>query len=92
MAESAYCHFRSTYCQIRFIRLRNAGKYHECLPIVREEINLATRMLKMVQSDSRIGFEAGNQYAYTVNDLLEKIINCYAIYRQFSEKEESHHA
>ncbi len=92
MAESAYCHFRSTYCQIRFIRLRNAGKYHECLPIVREEINLATRMLKMVQTDSRIGFEAGNQYAYTANDLLEKIINCYAIYRQFSEKEESHHA
>jgi len=76
VAEAAYCHFRSTYLQIRFVRLRNAGKTLECLPVLDEEIELAKRLLVVINRDSRIGFEASNHYYYTANDLKEKILNC----------------
>lgn len=75
VAEAAYCHFRSTYLQIRFVRLRNAGKKLECLSILDEEIELAKDLLAVVYRDSRIGFEASNHYYYTANDLKEKVIN-----------------
>ncbi len=76
VAEATYCHFRSTYLQIRFVRLRNAGKKLECLPVLDEEIELAERLLAVVYRDSRIGFEASNHYYYTANDLKEKVLNC----------------
>lgn len=77
LAEAMYCHLRSTWCQIRFIRLRNAGKLSQTIPLIEEEILLAQQMCKLVARDSRLGFEATNHYAYTLNDLQEKIINCY---------------
>ena len=76
VAEAVYCHFRSTYLQIRFVRLRNAGKKAECLPVLDEEIELAKRLLAVVNRDSRIGFEASNHYYYTASDLKEKVLNC----------------
>lgn len=76
VAEAAYCHFRSSYLQICFVRLRNAGKENECQPVLDEEIELAKRLLAVVCRDSRIGFEASNHYYYTANDLKEKILNC----------------
>jgi len=76
VAEATYCHFRSTYLQICFIRLRNAGKKLECLPVLDEEIEIAKRLLAVVYRDSRIGFEASNHYYYTANDLKEKVLNC----------------
>jgi hypothetical protein len=76
VAEAVYCHFRSSYLQIRFIRMRDAGMREECLPILDEEIELAKRLLKITNQDSRIGFEASNHYYYTFNDLREKVINC----------------
>jgi len=39
-------------------------------------------MLRLVRQDSRLGFEAGNHYLYTKNDLLEKIINCDDLLQQ----------
>jgi hypothetical protein len=87
VAEAAYCHFRSTYLQIRFVRLRdagnqssgelgNAGKIQEINAVLDEEIELAQRLHAVMQRDSRIGFEASNHYYYTANDLKEKILNC----------------
>ena len=76
VAEAVYCHFRSSYLQIRFVRLRNAGKKMECLPVLDEEIELAKRLLAVVNRDSRVGFEASNHYYYTANDLKEKVLNC----------------
>jgi hypothetical protein len=87
VAEAAYCHFRSTYLQIRFIRLRDtsdkADFIHDRNSILDEEISLAKKLLAIVRSDSRIGFEASNHYYYTVNDLKEKILNCENIRQKY---------
>ena len=76
VAEAAYCHFRSTYLQIRFVRLRASGDRQTITDILGEEIELARRLIKVVMRDSRIGFEASNHYYYTIADLKEKILNC----------------
>jgi len=76
VSEAAYCHFRSTYLQIRFVRMRNSGDKETVRNILDEEIELAKRLIEVVMRDSRIGFEASNHYYYTVADLKEKILNC----------------
>jgi hypothetical protein len=76
VSEAAYCHFRSTYLQIRFVRMRNSGDKETLRNILDEEIELARRLIEVVLRDSRIGFEASNHYYYTVADLKEKILNC----------------
>ncbi|OQA86755.1 MAG: hypothetical protein BWY31_01157 [Lentisphaerae bacterium ADurb.Bin242] len=82
VATAAYCHFRSIYLQIRFIRLRGNTNKLELLQILDEEIILAKRLHAVVLHDSRIGFEASNHYFYTVNDLKEKVLNCEHIKSQ----------
>ncbi|MHB9137803.1 MAG: hypothetical protein ACYC4Q_00195 [Victivallaceae bacterium] len=76
VAEAVYCHFRSTYLQIRFVRMRNSDDKKAVFSILDEEIELARRLIEVVMHDSRIGFEASNHYYYTVSDLKEKILNC----------------
>lgn len=76
VAEAAYCHFRSAYLQIRFVRLRDSEDHASIKGILGEEIELAKRLIKVILRDSRIGFEASNHYYYTVPDLKEKILNC----------------
>ncbi|MBU0477162.1 hypothetical protein KKC91_01140 [bacterium] len=79
VAISAYCHFRSTYLQIRFVRLRDCKNDKENLKLIEiidEEIKIAKTLYNIVRLDSRIGFEASNHYYYTVNDLREKVLNC----------------
>jgi hypothetical protein len=76
VSEAAYCHFRSSYLQIKFIRLRTTSEKYMIIKILDEEIELAKRLLKIIKCDSRIGFEASNHYYYTKNDLMEKILNC----------------
>ncbi len=75
-AQGTYCCLRSTYCQIAFIRLRDAGKLAETRPLVAEEKLLAQTLLNTMTADSRIGFEAANHYFYGANELKEKIIQC----------------
>lgn len=80
VSEAAYCHFRSTYLQIRFIRLRDSGNrsshIDDMVNVINEEIELAGRLLEVMRKDSRIGFEASNHYYYSENTLYEKILNC----------------
>jgi hypothetical protein len=76
VAEAVYCHFRSTYLQICFIRRRNSGNHAGLLAVLDEEIALAKCLARVAGNDSRIGFEASNHYYYTINDLKEKVLNC----------------
>ncbi len=76
MALTSYCHFRSTYLQIRFVRARNAGDCENMRLAIAEELELAHKLYDLIRRDSRIGFEASNHYYYNLNSLLEKIINC----------------
>ncbi|HLJ56806.1 MAG TPA: hypothetical protein VKT77_17335 [Chthonomonadaceae bacterium] len=87
LAEAAGLHFRSAANQARFIVLRRevaaagaGAKINAALDeieaILNQEIAMA-RLLCVLQSrDSRIGFEASNQYYYVPIDLMEKVLNC----------------
>ena len=84
ISRAAYCHFRSTYLQIRFVRLRNdENTRKELTAIVEEELELAKELHEIARRDSRIGFEASNHYYYSLNDLREKVLNCEYLKNKF---------
>lgn len=90
IARAAVLHFQSVANQVRFTMARNAllapdnklapaerkAKIEDIRQIVRDEIEIARRLFTLARSDSRIGFEASNQYYYLPIDLVEKVINC----------------
>ena len=83
IAEASYCHLRSTYLQIRFVRARDNGSDRAVMAeCVRGEIELALKLYDIVRRDSRIGFEASNHYYYTLNDLREKVVSCSLILKE----------
>ena len=53
--------------------------------ILESEIALAHQLLSLVQEDSRIGFEPSCQYFYLPLDLVEKVINCRWMLKQYDE-------
>ncbi len=91
IATAAAIHFRSTANQARFVQLRDGLKglpaeapvREQLRAILQSEIKLARRLFQLQQKDSRIGFEASNQYYYTPQDLLEKIMNCQYLLDQW---------
>jgi hypothetical protein len=85
VATAASIHFRSTANQARFVKLRNSlapsseapsAVKDELRALLQSEIALARQLYSIQQRDSRIGFEASNQYFYVPQDLAEKIVNC----------------
>lgn len=95
-ASAAYLHFRSSYLQIAFVlsrrRYLNARKPNtrlqagrKLMEITHEEADNARRLMEIIQRDSRIGFEASNHYYYTVQDLMEKRLNCRSIVDQLQQ-------
>jgi hypothetical protein len=50
------------------------------------EIVLARELFTLTREDSRIGFEPSCQYFYLPLDLVEKVINCRWLLRQFDEQ------
>jgi len=88
IAEAAGLHFKSVANQVRFTQARNT-LLKKALPpeqrqsqrdtiksATRDEIKQARRLYQLAKEDSRIGFEASNQYHYLPLDLVEKVINC----------------
>lgn len=87
VAEAAAIHFRSSANQARFVLARRAAAAAQTAEaaaphraamekVLKEEIALARRLHGIQSRDSRIGFEASNQYYYVPVDLMEKILNC----------------
>jgi hypothetical protein len=85
VADAAAIHFRSTANQCRFVDLRRelaaartAAQATACRrtlrAIVEDELRLARELLAIQMRDSRIGFEASNQYFYVPMDLAEKVL------------------
>jgi hypothetical protein len=88
VAGAAAIHFRSAANQSQFIEMRRALADSQtaqakspAVAALRETINheiaLARMMYEIQMRDSRIGFEASNQYYYVPIDLAEKVLNCY---------------
>lgn len=75
-AEAAAIHFASVACQARAVTARDTGNTAALRQEIAREKTLAIRLHALRSRDSRIGFEASNQYFYTPLDLVEKVINC----------------
>ncbi|MBL9139715.1 MAG: twin-arginine translocation signal domain-containing protein [Verrucomicrobiales bacterium] len=87
VAEAAAIHFRSCSNQTRFLLARaaflaaktpsEAAPFRATLvKLAQAEIELARRLFRLQTRDSRLGFEASNQYSYIPVDLMEKVLNC----------------
>lgn len=88
IAEAAYIHFQSVANQAKFVLWRNTlakGGLPEAdttalktnmKEAMQAELRLAERLYQLQTNDSRLGFEATNQYFYTPMDLAEKVLNC----------------
>ena len=91
IAQACYAHFKSIANQIRFILARdgllsesvNDAQRKEYIEIIKavtaDEMQLAKNMFGLTKADSRIGYEATNQYYYLPLDFVEKVINCQYI-------------
>ena len=75
-ADAAAIHFASVAEQCRYVLARNAGDKPVMRRCIDGETELAIRLHALQSRDSRIGFEASNQYFYVPLDLVEKVINC----------------
>jgi hypothetical protein len=78
IAEACSAHFRSVAAQSEFVNLRDGSqpdRLERMRALLREEIGTAARMHTLQMADSRLGFEATNQYFYVPLDLVEKVIN-----------------
>jgi hypothetical protein len=98
-ARAAAINFQSVANQARFILARDAladasktlsREQSQRLRIeikrcLESEIALARQLFTLVREDSRIGFEPSCHYFYLPLDLVEKVINCRWLLRQFEE-------
>jgi len=83
VALANWCHYRSAYLQIAFTRARDAGTLtvEQVNRIMDEEIQICRTLADLARSDSRIGYESSNHYTYSINDLIEKVLNCESVRR-----------
>ncbi len=94
-ARAAQVHFAAVANQTRFTVLRDrildtkklpaaderAKMIAEANRIAADESRPAIELFALMRSDSRIGFEASNQYYYLPIDLMEKVVSCDYIVR-----------
>ncbi|MBQ4141390.1 MAG: hypothetical protein IJD70_08640 [Clostridia bacterium] len=86
MARAAYCIFRSSLDQIRFIRARDEKRYSDCIVLAESEENTARIMLAQMNKNAAIGYEAANHYYFSRGQIVEKILNCRYVAEYFKEK------
>ena len=86
MARAAYCLFRSSLNQVRFIRARDSGRTDDALDAAREELSVSEKMLELMNKNASIGYEAANHYYFSKGQLAEKIINCHYVIEKLSKK------
>jgi hypothetical protein len=97
IACAGYLHFASVVNQIRFVLARDAllqrdlslsdkrALRDQIQMLLKDEILIASKLFNITQNDSRIGFEASNQYYYVPLDFVEKVINCKYLMQNFHE-------
>jgi hypothetical protein len=97
LAKAAYLHFASIVNQGLFVMKRDSLSQEklaadqkkrlkkEVNSLIDDEIKTAVELYEISRSDSRIGFEASNQYYYVSQDLMEKVINCEFVRKHFSQ-------
>ncbi len=86
MAQAAYCLFKSSLNQIRFIRARDEKRYADAVEAARCELEITKKMLELMNKNASIGFEAANHYYFSKGQLLEKIVNCNYVIDYFKNQ------
>lgn len=74
--EAAALHFGAVAHQARFVLARQAGDRAAMRRWAAAEAQSAKRLWALQSRDTRLGFEASNQYYYVPTDLVEKVVNC----------------
>jgi len=89
MAEVSYIHLESDLVHTKYAYLKkDIEKNREELISLMEYEKLRTKkLISLVLSDGRIGFEASNHYYYTANLLKEKLINMDKLISELSISE-----
>jgi hypothetical protein len=82
LAQAAHTYWASARNQVRFILARDSlassdtpALRAQLIEVLDDEILLAERLFDLAKEDSRIGFEAANQYFYVPLDLVEKVVS-----------------
>ncbi len=86
MARAAYCLFKSSLDQIRFIRARDEGRYADAKALAESEEKTARLMLRQMNKNAAIGYEASNHYYFSKGQIVEKILNCRQVAEYFAKK------
>ena len=73
-ANTVYCHYLSDILQTKFALAKRKGDRRGMAAYLREEKANAEKLLLLMRSDAKIGYEASNHYFYTERNLLEKIL------------------
>lgn len=76
IAAACYNIFRSSYNQIRYVRLREQQDIAALLAVLNEEEQLAISHYRLTLRQPMLGYEAANHYVYTPQMCLEKALNC----------------
>ncbi len=85
VAEAAGLHFRSVANQARFVMARDAGDRDAAARALDADARAAVALYPLARRDSRLGFEASNQYFYRPLDLAEKVIACEYVKAKLAE-------
>jgi len=86
MGRAAFSTFRSSRNQIRFYMARDVGDTQTMIEAAEDEIWCAEELLKMMNLNSAIGFEAANHYYYSKGCLREKVVNCHYVLSKLNAK------
>ena len=76
-AKGAYVHFEYDLIHTNYAYYkRDLTKYKDkMLEVINQARKNAYDTIDLIYADGRIGFEASNHYYYTVNNIIEKLIN-----------------
>ena len=73
-ANTVYCHYLSDILQTKLALCKREGDKTGMLQCTTLEKENAKKLLTLMRSDAKIGYEASNHYFYTERNLIEKII------------------
>ena len=85
VSAACYALFRSSYNQIKYVRLREEGNKEEMLELLLEEENLSKLLYEITLRQPMIGYEAANHYVYTPQICLERILNCQKLIEELKK-------
>ena len=85
MAQAAYSLFRSARNLAKFVQLRDHyGTNEQLYRVVLDEKENAVDMLRYMNQNAAIGFEAANHYYFSRFGICEKVINCDYLLERYS--------